>query len=160
MYVAFDKIEDDARVWIYQADRKLSDTEAEKLENEAKVFTEQWAAHGTGLMASAKVFHHQFLILTVDESQHGASGCSIDSSVAFVRNVEKQYGLNFFDRNKVAFLLDEEIYLESIQNLKNKIEKGDIASDTLTFNNLVATKGEMKEKWVSPAQNTWLARYF
>ncbi|MDH5476338.1 MAG: hypothetical protein OEX22_11650 [Cyclobacteriaceae bacterium] len=160
MYVAFDEIEDNARVWIYQADRKLSDTEAEKLENEAKVFTEQWAAHGTGLMASAKVFHHQFLILTVDESQHGASGCSIDSSVAFIRNVEQQYGINFFDRNKVAFLLNEEIYLESIQNLKNKIEKGDIASDTLTFNNLVATKGEMKEKWVSPAQNTWLARYF
>lgn len=160
MYVAFDEIEDKARIWIYQADRKLSIIEAEELEEKAKIFTEQWAAHGTGLKASAKVFHNQFLVLSVDESQHSASGCSIDSSVTFVRNAEQQFGINFFDRTKVAFLLGDEIYLESIQNLKNKIEKGDIVSDTLTFNNLVATKGEMKEKWVSPAQNTWLARYF
>ncbi|MDH5367637.1 MAG: hypothetical protein OEW67_11650 [Cyclobacteriaceae bacterium] len=160
MYVEFDKIEDKARIWIYQADKKLSQKEVDALEGEAKVFTEQWAAHGTGLMASAKVFHNQFLVLSVDESQHSASGCSIDSSVAFVRSMEEKFRVNFFDRTKVAFLLNDEIYLESIHNLKHKIEKGDIESSTLTFNNLVATKGEMKEKWVSPAQNTWLARYF
>lgn len=160
MYVTFDEIADKARVWIYQSDRKLTNHENEELENGAKQFAEKWAAHGTGLTASAKLFHNQFLVLAVDESAHNASGCSIDSSVSFVKQAEQQYGLNFFDRTKVAFLSNDEIYLESIQNLKNKIESGDIESDTLTFNNLVATKEEMDKNWLSPAQNTWLERYF
>lgn len=160
MYVSFDKISDKARVWIYQSDRKFSEKETQELESGSQQFAEKWAAHGTGLTASAKVFHDQFLVLAVDESAHGASGCSIDSSVAFVKQAEQRFGVNFFDRTKVAFLLKDEIYLESIQNLKNKIEVGEIAKDTLTFNNLVATKEEMKDNWLSPAQDTWLERYF
>lgn len=160
MYLNFDEISDKARVWIYQADRKLNGTEVKELEHGAMQFVEQWATHGTGLTASSKILHDQFLVLAVDESAQGASGCSIDSSVAFVKQVEQRFGINFFDRTKVAFLLNNEIYLESIQNLKNKIEKGDIAGDTLTFNNLVTTKEEMDKNWLAPAQNTWLERYF
>jgi ribonuclease HIII len=160
MYLSFDELSDKARVWIYQSDRKITDKETQELESGSQQFAEQWAAHGTGLTASAKVFHNQFLVLAVDESAHGASGCSIDSSVAFVKQAEQRFGINFFDRTKVAFLLNDKIYLESIQNLKNKIEIGEIVGDTLTFNNLVATKEEMNNNWLAPAQNTWLERYF
>ena len=73
---------------------------------------------------------------------------------------EKEFGINFFDRTRVAFLLNDDIYIESIQNLKEKIEKEIISEDSLTFNNLVGTIGEMKTNWLSPAKDTWLERYF
>ena len=160
MYVSFEEIADQARVWIYQSDRKFTNSETNALEEGAKTFAEQWAAHGTGLTASAKVLHNQFLVLAVDESAHNASGCSIDSSVSFVKSAEKEFGINFFDRTRVAFLLNDDIYLESIQNLKEKIENEIISKDSLTFNNLVGTIGEMKANWLLPAKETWLERYF
>lgn len=160
MHITFEELADKARVWIYQSDRKLSNEETEQLQASAETFTAQWAAHGQALASSAKVFHHQFLVLAVDESQHGASGCSIDSSVAFVKQAEKHFGVNFFDRTKVAYLLNDEIYIESIQNFKNKIAEGAITQDTLIFNNLVATKGEMKENWKAKASETWLSKFF
>lgn len=160
MHVRFDKISDTARVWIYQSDRKLNEEEVKHLQSAADQFAEQWAAHGKALASSAQIFHHQFLVLAVDESHNGASGCSIDSSVAFVKQAEQQLGINFFDRTKIAFILNNEIYLEPIQNLQDKIAEGAITRDTMTFNNLVATKGEMQQSWKTEAGSTWLAKYF
>ena len=160
MYVEFDELADRARVWIYQANIQLTENETTELQMGAQKFATSWATHGVGLKASAKVFHNQFLVLAVDESDQHASGCSIDSSVAFVKQAEKQFNLNFFDRSKVAVQNGEEVTLEPLNQLKNKIAEGKIQNDTITFNNLVATKGEMKEKWLAPAQDTWLARYF
>ena len=44
--------------------------------------------------------------------------------------------------------------------IKGKVASGELSADTITFNNLVGSKGEWKEKWEVPAQETWLSRYF
>ena len=160
MHKHFDEIAVSARVWIYQADKRLSDENTLKLQMTADQFTKQWAAHGKALASAAKIFYNQFLVLAVDETHHNASGCSIDSSVAFVKQAEVEFGINFFDRTKVAFILNDDIYVESLQNIKHKIAEGIIKRDTITFNNLVTTKGEMLENWKSEAGSTWLSKYF
>ena len=160
MYVSFDELDNKARVWIYQSNRSLQPEEVNWLQKNAEVFAEKWAAHGSGLLASAKVLHNQFLVLAVDESNHGASGCSIDSSVAFVKQAQQELGVDFFDRSKVAFQLNEAIELIPLTELKNKIAEGLISNDLPTFNNLVATKKDMMESWIAPAKETWLERYF
>lgn len=160
MLTPFQQMADHSRVWIYQADRRLSANEVVLLEKNSAEFVEQWAAHGAALSASYTILHDQFLVLSVDEGVNMASGCSIDSSVHFVQHQEKVLGVNFFDRTKVAFVKNEEIFLESVQNLKSKVSSGAIPSDIMTFDNLVANKKEFDERWRVPAKNTWLARYF
>ena len=160
MHLNFTEIADAARVWIYQANRKLTKDEASTLRDAAKRFTVEWAAHGNALASSAEVLHDLFLVIAVDESHNDASGCSIDASVKFVKEAEKALNVNFFDRTSVAYQINDEIHVESLQNLKQSISEGKINRSTPVFNNLVATKKEMDQNWITKAENTWLKKYF
>ncbi|MDX1628921.1 MAG: hypothetical protein R3345_09500 [Fulvivirga sp.] len=160
MFVPFEEISDNARLWIYQADRKFNDQEVNQIENELKTFVNAWAAHGAPLQASFKILHNQFVVLAVDEAFNAASGCSIDDSVHIIKVLEDKLKVNFFDRTKIAFIFNNEVFIESLSNLKTKVEEGTIKKDTLTFNNLVKNKRELETQWVVPAKDTWISRYF
>ena len=80
---------DTARLWIYQAERKLTPNELKFVEDSTSKFLEAWTAHGNELRASHKLSHDQFLVIALDEGAGGASGCSIDASVNHVRRLEK-----------------------------------------------------------------------
>ena len=57
----------------------------------------------------AEIRYNRFIILIVDESHAGASGCSIDKSVHFMQQLEQEYGINLFDRFNLAYRNGEEI---------------------------------------------------
>lgn len=160
MLVPFENMPGDSRIWIYQADRKLTEQEQAELTEAGNAFFEQWAAHGAPLKSSFRLFHDQFLVVTADEGYNMTSGCSIDSSVAFVKQLENRYQISFFDRTKIAFIFNEEVFVESLNNLKSSVNSGKITEDTLTFNNLISSKQELDTAWVVPAHTTWLGRYF
>jgi hypothetical protein len=158
MYVPFDSLEGSARIWIYQAGRKLTETEKNTISETLLAFTNQWVAHGNPLKTSFKIFHDQFIVLAADENFEQASGCSIDGAVRTIQEINNQYGLSLFDRTKVAFLKDEIAVVNSSDLLKS-LENGIWKHDTLTFNNVLATKGDLDKNWVVPANQTWLKRY-
>ncbi len=162
MYIPFEEMPAQARVWIYQADRSLSPEDMATLQAKSKAFLEQWAAHQQALKASSAVFYERFLVIALDESFNAASGCSIDASVHFVKSLEQQLHLNFFDRTKVAFFNQEDktVFTEDLKNLKQKIAEGIIRADTLVFNPLINDLGTLQKEWQKPAQSSWLARYF
>jgi hypothetical protein len=160
MHVPFETLPKTARVWIYQADRALTLKNIQSLEQNAITFCNQWAAHGVALKSSFKFLHNRFLILAVDEQANMASGCSIDSSVNFVRSLEQNLNVGFLDRTKVAFVINNEVFLESLANMKSKVEKGEITASTITFNNLVSNIEEFEENWQTEAGNSWLKKYF
>ncbi len=164
MFISFDQLPGHARVWVYQSDRRLSDDEMRFIEQEGVSFSDQWATHGQSLCASVIVRHHHFLIIAVDERQQGASGCSIDSSVGFVRSVADALGkagapVNFFDRTLVAFWKDNAVALVPLGEAKEQIAAGGIPADNYLFNNVIATKAALEDEWKVPVRSSWLARY-
>ena len=159
MFVDFDKMARDSRVWLYQSDRDLTSEEQNYILEQTEKFLNTWVAHGTNLNSSVKIFYKRFLVILVDEKFASVSGCSIDSSVRFVKALETELNVNFFDRTKVAFLDDGNVFLESLNKIKNRISEGIISGDTLTFNNLIKNKAELEESWMVPASETWLSRY-
>ena len=165
MYIPFEDMPAHARIWIYQASRPLSQAEEGYSMQLGQQFATAWAAHGRPLQSSVKLFHRQFLVISVDESYNQASGCSIDASVALVKELEQKFStsrdaLSFFDRTKVAFLHQDKIFVAPTSKLKQQVAEGKITPDTLTFNNLVNSKGQFEQEWVIPAKNSWLSRYF
>ena len=160
MFVPFQEMPKDSRVWIYQADRPLTPQEAKNVEENTKQFLEQWSAHGQGLRCSRTLLHDRFLVISVDENHHSASGCSIDSSVHFVTELGKHLGIDWFNRSKIAFVVNNEVFIENQKDLKQKIAEGKINSETLTFNNLVTNIEEFEKHWLIPAGNSWLGRFF
>ena len=160
MYIPFEEIPSESRIWIYQADRKLNEAEVEEISTRSIKFIQEWATHGNQLASSAKVFHDQFLVISVFEDFNLPSGCSIDSSVNFIRSLESDFNISFLDRSKVAFLINGQVTLESLLSLKNKVSEGIFTEETLVFNNLINKKIELENNWIVPAKNSWLNKYF
>lgn len=159
MFVPFEDLGKDAKVWIYQADRKLKEDEVDVLNVEAQKFINAWTAHGSDLQGSFKIVYSQFLVIGVDEDHSKASGCSIDSSVNFVRNMESRFNVSFLDRSKVALLIGDMVVLEDFNELKSKIRERIVKPDQITFNNYVTTKSEWETAWQSRIEDSWLKKY-
>src|ERR1700743_1173169 len=100
---------ENSRVWVYQSDKKLSGVEVEQIQKELDAFAINWTAHNHQLKAKAEVRYNRFLILIVDETQAGASGCSIDKSANFMKALEQEFGISLFDRFNFAYRDGENI---------------------------------------------------
>lgn len=160
MTTPFDKMPDNARVWVYQSQRALTSDEQETITQNTNAFLEQWAAHGKELKTSFEIRDARFLIVAVDESFNQATGCSIDASVAFMKAVDAEYHLDLFDRTKIAFIFNGQIVIESLSTLKSKVESGEIPSSAVLVNNAVSSKKELDEDWKQPVLKSWVSRYF
>jgi hypothetical protein len=145
-----------SRVWIYQSNRLFSMSEAFEIEDLLKNFTEQWKSHGTPVKGTGYLFFGQFIILMADERATGVSGCSTDSSVRLIKDIEQQFTVNMFDRTTLAFVVKDKIQLLPLSQLQYAVDNGFIDGDTLYFNNLVQTKEELETKWIVSVKDSWL----
>jgi hypothetical protein len=159
MFIPFETLPPNARLWIYQSDRSLSKDEEKNLSSELEQFCEQWKAHGQNLKTSFIIKHRHFVILAVDENYNDASGCSIDGSVRILKSLHERSGINFLDRSRVAFSIDNEIQTFSLNELKNLFSSGRLSASTLTFNNLIATKLDFDKEWLTTVEKSWLMKY-
>ena len=148
----------DSRVWIYQASRLFSLGEALALEEKLAEFTKTWKSHGAPVKGAAFLFFGQFIVLLADETAVGVGGCSTDSSVRVIKEIEQEYHVNLFDRTQLAFVLKEKVQLLPLSQFNYALENGFVELNTLYFNNTVATKKELEENWIIPVKNSWLAR--
>jgi hypothetical protein len=148
----------DSRVWIYQCNRLFTLNEALEIEELLKEFAIQWKSHGTPVKGAAYLFFGQFIVLIADETATGVSGCSTDSSVRLIKDIEQRFGVNMFDRTTLAFVVKDKIQLLPISQLQYAAENSFISGDTLYFNNLVQTKEELESKWIQAIKDSWLVR--
>ncbi len=145
-----------SRVWVYQSNRLFSMQEALEIEELLKDFAREWLSHGAPVKGAAYLFFGQFIILMADETATGVSGCSTDSSVRLIKDVEQRYAVNMFDRTTLAFVIKDKIQLLPMAQLQYAASNGFIDGDTLYFNNLVQTKAELEQKWIIPLKDSWL----
>jgi hypothetical protein len=149
-----------SRVWVYQSDKQLNDADVIKLQIMLDNFTTGWTAHNNQLKAKAEIRYNRFIILIVDESQAGASGCSIDKSVRFMKDVEQQFGINLFDRFNLAYRNGEEILSVPRHTFEGLISNKAIGTDTIVFNNTVQNLNELETKWEVPFKDSWHVQLF
>ena len=160
MYVPFEDLPEDSKIWIYPSDRKFSDDEMSDIENDLKAFIENWSAHGTGLEASYLLKYNRFIILAVNQEVQPATGCSIDSSVAFIQNLEQKYKVDLLDKMNVTFKNGEHIAHKSLIDFKRMAKEKAVTANTIVFNNLVNSIEEFNENWEVSASDSWHSRFF
>ncbi|MBX2927679.1 MAG: hypothetical protein KF852_07595 [Saprospiraceae bacterium] len=147
-----------ARVWIYQAARPFGEAEAPEVQNKLQQFATQWVSHNRQLRASGEVLHNRFLVLAVDESLAGASGCSIDKSVAFLKSLQAEYDTDFFNRMLFSYLDKGQVETVSREEFALLYAEGHINDATPVFDTLVATKGDFETSFIKPLGESWHRR--
>ena len=149
----------DTRVWIYQSNKPFTSDITPKLKEVVDRFAQNWVSHNNQLRAHGDVLHDRFILLAVDESQAGASGCSIDKSVHFLKKLENELGVDLFDRMTFAWKEGDTVKTAAQTEFSSLYQEGKINADTLVFDNLVKTKGELEENWLKPLNKSWHRRF-
>jgi hypothetical protein len=136
----FENLPPDSKVWIYTADREFTVEDKAIIGDAMKQFLPQWAAHGNALFGDYSIEKNRFLILSVDESQAGASGCSIDSSVRFIKDLGAHLKIDFF--NRLNMVIERQGALETvhISDLKNYPE-------ATVFNPMITNLADLRAGW-------------
>jgi len=158
MFVTFNTLSDEARIWIYQAERELSSDEHQLVLSMGKEFMDRWGAHGQPLTASIEVLNGYFVVVSVDDYLQLPSGCSIDESVAFMRGLGNQLKIDFFDRTKVALWINDSVQVVPMKQMKQNIKDGKVHEEALLFDTLIEKKSGLSN-WIIPLKNSWLGRY-
>ena len=152
------EISENSRIWIYQSNRELTEQELKAIQSHLDEFTASWAAHGNSLHAKGEIRFQRFIIMAVDEQKTGASGCSIDKSVALMQQLEIQLGIQLFDRMQIAYRDEAAIKTFRKADFNMLIEKGILNEHTVIFNNLIQRYGELDTAWEIPLKESWLNR--
>jgi hypothetical protein len=151
---------ENSRVWVYQSDKKLSDAQVQQIQQNLNNFTAEWTAHNNQLKAKAEIRYNRFFILIVDESQAGASGCSIDKSVHFMQQLEQEFNIRLFDRFNLAYREGNEVLSLPRHDFEELLKQGSINTNTIVYNNLVQNLTELENKWEVPFKDSWHIQLF
>ena len=151
-------LSDDARVWIYQSKTPIPVEHHESVQEAINNFAESWASHGSDVQAAGKLIDGHFVVLAADEKVQGVSGCSIDSSVKFIKNLQEQLNIDLFDRMAIPFESENELNWTSVSSLTEDHEKGKIQDDTIVYDHLVKSLGEWRRSWKRPLHQSWAQR--
>ena len=150
---------DHARTWVYKAARVLSAAEQRMVRDRGMNFTGTWAAHGSDLDATVDVLFDRFVVIAVDEDQALASGCSIDKSVGFIKQLELDLNLTLTDRMIMIYEQTDKLSSFRLEALPALLKEGTITADTMVYDDLVATVGDLRKRFRVPLHDSWLERY-
>lgn len=149
MYVSFDSLVDSSRLWVYGSDTVLTNTQQEYITKQLISFLENWEYHQKKLTASFKIFENRFLIVALDDSEHGVGGCSMDGLQRLVQSFERELSISLMNRLNVFCKMDGDI--QCIPSFK----LGAIAnSSTLFYDLTILKKGEI-ESFLKPISEGW-----
>lgn len=154
----YEQMDATSKVWIYQSSQAFTDEEVSEINTQIQNFVTNWVSHNNALKAFGQLYHNRFIVLMVDESKAGASGCSIDKSVHFIKAMGHHHGMDFFDRMNFAYQKDNEIKTAHRETFAELFQIGKIDNTTLVFDNLVKTKADFESKWLLPLKDSWHAR--
>lgn len=149
-----------SRVWVYQSNRAFTNEEAAAIETAIKTFVSGWTAHKLKVAAGALLLYNRFVVLAADEREVGVSGCSIDSSVRFIKELGAQYQVDFFDRFNVAYKVGTEVRSASRTAFEGLVAQGAILPETIVYNNLVEHLTDFRNSWEVPFAQSWHSRIF
>ncbi len=145
-----------SRVWIYQSSRLFGMSEALQIEDILETFATHWKSHGTPVKGFATLLFGQFVVFIADETATGVSGCSTDSSVKVIKELEQLYKVNLLDRQHLAFFIKDKIQVIPLNQLSYAVENKFIDATTFYFNNTVLTLNDLQSKWIIPIEESWL----
>lgn len=136
----FPQLPASSKVWIYQSQTEIPMELQSELQSKLNLFISGWAAHGKELFGDATILENYFIVLAVDESKIRASGCSIDTSVHFMKQLAHNYNLELFNRLNVLIETEGNKSIVHFSNLSKY-------SNSFVYNPLIQSLDELRTNW-------------
>jgi hypothetical protein len=154
--VPFESLPDESRVWVFAANPPLDDQRSAELLRAVDTFLAQWAAHGQPLTCGREFRDGRFLVIGADQTETGASGCSIDGLYRQLRAFEQEHGVSLMSREPVFYRDPSgEVRSASREEFARLSSSGEIGADTSVFDTSISSLGEWRERFELPAAGSW-----
>lgn len=152
----FEKLPDNARVWVYGVDRGIGGDSEKTLLGEVDNYLTDWKAHGMPLTAGRDWRENRFLTIAVDQNQAGASGCSIDGLFRTLKSLEQKVGAGIVTSGLI-FYRDKQGEIQSVsrEDFGEAGARGEVDAGTQVFDLSVTTLGEWRARFSSRAGDSW-----
>jgi hypothetical protein len=157
--VPFDTLPDHARVWVFGASAPLDDQQAEAMLRHVDEYLAGWAAHGAPLTNARDWRDRHFLVVGVDQSTAGASGCSIDALFRILQGLERVAGTSLVAGGRV-FYRDPSGDVQCIDRATwaARARDGALGGDTIVFDTTLTSAGDFRARFERPAADSWHAQ--
>jgi hypothetical protein len=157
--VEIEGLPDNARAWVFGADKAIKAPASETLLREVDGFLSQWNAHGSPLTVGRDWKYERFLTVAVDQSTAGASGCSIDGLFRTLKGLEPKLGASLVTSGLI-FYRDDKGAIQSVDRDQFTAlgADGRIVPGTRVFDPTVTTLGEWRARFEINAEDSWHAK--
>ena len=159
MHVSFNLLPSNSKIWVYQADRQLSNSEIKLIKKETELFLNNWTSHNNEIESSYEIRYNSFLIIGLNEDINSASGCSIDKSLNFIKSFQSSLGVNFLNRLNVACKLKNDIKIITLSMFESMIRDRKLLKDSIVFNNMINTKELYENNWETTVEKSWHKKF-
>ncbi len=160
MEVEFNSLPNQSKVWMYQADRLLTDQDKKVIYEIAEVFLNQWESHNIPVKGSIDALNNFFVRIAAFTDEPNMCGRAQDAQVRLAKEIELELGIELTNRLLLAFEIEGETEIIHMNDLANEIRQGRINSDSNFYNNLIQCKQDFDASWVLKAGESWLSKYF
>ena len=157
--VPFDSLPDDARTWVFGADRPLDTAAVSRLLTLVDNYLTQWAAHGTPLTSGREWRDDRFLTIAVDQRAAGASGCSIDALFHQLQSLERELGVSIVGGGRIFYrAASGRVESADRATFGDLAERGAVTAETPVFDPTVTTLGAWRAGFERRAAESWHAQ--
>ena len=155
--VPFETLPDASRVWVFGSDTPLDDAGTTALLEGVDAHLADWKAHGAPLTVAREWRDGRFLVVGVDQSSAGASGCSIDGLFRVLQELERQMGTSLVGGGRV-FYRDAHAAVQSVPRAEVAAlaKRGVIVKDTVVFDTSLTDLGTFRSCFERRAKDCWV----
>ena len=153
MLVNFNTTANNSRIWIYAAEHKLTNDQENYILNHISVHLQNWEAHKVPLTAGLTILENHFIIIALDESKNGASGCSIDTLQNKIQEIEKELSVSLLNRLNIFCKIDDTIKCIPTTKLAENANK-----ETLFYDLTIQKKSELAN-WLKSIKEGWCSSF-
>ena len=156
--VPFENLPDSSRVWIFGSDRLLAEKATTTLLKGVDAHLADWKAHGEALTVGKQFRDGRFLVVAVDQSTTGATGCSIDGLFRVLQGLEQAVGASMVGGGRVFYRGAEGVVQTTTRaELAGLAASGAISKDTVVFDTSITDLGIFRSGFEKRAKESWIA---
>jgi len=154
--VPFRSLPDDARLWVFAATDPVTGERADRLLAAVDEWLSEWKAHGEPLTCAREWREDRFLVIGVDQSTAGASGCSIDALFHLLQDLQSTLGTSMLGGGRVLYRArDGQVKSATRGEFTARAATGDVDLDTTVFDTSVTTASAYRSEFEGRVADSW-----
>ena len=159
MYVAYNSLPENSKVWVYPSNRKFYPNEIEEIEVKIKAFIESWKSEDDNFKASYQFLYQRFIVFIVDVDTVALTNEDIDTSVSFILSLQETYDVSLLDKMNVCFKQGEFVQYKELKDFKKLLKNKALTGKSIIFDNLISIKQDLENHWEMPIEESWYNRF-